>query len=138
MLAALEGLADALGRGPAAALLLLIALAVALMPVWTWRERGRWPAVRARAVDVANRRTLATQTWAVRVAFVPAGGETEIDAVVPVNLQRTPLAQGDTLVVLHHPEHPGRVARDRWQGAATPWMVAPLIALAAAAVLRGP
>ncbi|MEM6489290.1 MAG: hypothetical protein AAF677_13660 [Pseudomonadota bacterium] len=221
MLGLLDGLVDALGRGPAAGLILLLALLAALYPVWTWHVRATWARVPARVTAIASRRTLASNTWAVGVAFEPApppsgtppsgtppsgtppsgtppsGTPTSgtppsgtppsgalpstpppsgtppsgalssgalssgppssgtpprpgtrssgtlppgtprdpVEAVVQVNLVRQPLSLGDTLQVMHHPQYPGRVALTRWQGASTPLMIAPLIALAAFAVL---
>lgn len=134
----LAGLADLLGRGPAAGLLGLLALALVALPVVTWARRGRWRRLDARVEAVAPRRSLATGAWTVEIAYEAGHGTgSERRASVPVNLQRHPLSPGDRLAVLVDPDRPGRVASSRWQGAATPWMIAPLVALAAFGLLRG-
>ncbi|MEM9784048.1 MAG: hypothetical protein AAF899_16435 [Pseudomonadota bacterium] len=136
MLGLIDRLTAVIGPTAAVSLFLAAALATALYPFWTWRKRGAWPVVKARVINIASRRTLASNTWAIGVEL-PAEADAEpVNAVVQVNLVRQPLSIGDTLEVLRHPRWPGRVALTRWQGAGTPLMLAPLIALGALAVIR--
>ncbi|MEL6267308.1 MAG: DUF3592 domain-containing protein [Pseudomonadota bacterium] len=141
MLDLIDGLVALVGQGAAVGVILAAAAGVASIPLWTWHARGQWPRVEARVTAIAQRRTLASNTWAVGIAFTPEGtapdtDTREIEATVQVNLVRRPLALGDHLTVMHHPAYPARTAMTRWQGAGTPLMLAPLIALAAAAAVR--
>ncbi|MEM6973666.1 MAG: hypothetical protein AAF577_12755 [Pseudomonadota bacterium] len=124
--------------GPTVAIVIILgaALLTALYPVWTWHQRAKWHRVEGKVTAIASRRTLAANTWAIGVTLPPVGDAEPVTAVVQVNLVKRPLSLGDTLSVLRHPQWPGRVAMDRWQGAGTPLMLAPLIALGALAVIR--
>ncbi|MEL6196705.1 MAG: DUF3592 domain-containing protein [Pseudomonadota bacterium] len=136
MLGALDWLIQTLGTGPAAALLVLGGVASAILPLWTYRARGAWPAVRARVVDIAARRTLMSNTWTVFVAYTPLGQQDEVSARVQVNIVKQPLRPGDGITVRHGLTSPERAIVSRWDGASTPLMIAPLFLLGAIVILN--
>ncbi|MEM7497072.1 MAG: hypothetical protein AAF371_03650 [Pseudomonadota bacterium] len=131
MLSFLESVAETLGRGPATALILLAAFAIACIPLLVWHWRGRWEAVEAEVLGVANRRTLASTTHAV--AYRVLDEDKPRETPVQIDIRKRPLIPGDRITLIRNPRS-GRVVRDRWDGASVPLMFAPLVAMGALAL----
>lgn len=130
----MKAVIESIGTTASATLMAVLGLILLAVPVYAWLDRRAWTRAEARVIDIPQRRSLASSTWAVLMEY-EAGGTTR-RTTLGVNIQKRPLARGDRIEILHHPKNPDRTALGYGDGWSTWVMAAGLMFLFAFVTLQ--